>query len=336
MDSSQLSVLEWFMLVVIIKAGGEIVHKKCEDRKSAKHEVCVLVRRVSPAETVVASGVPWRTVGIYIYYCTLLPETTTTCTAEGRIMLGIRRTLLRYLFGGHARRRHSGDTVGEDGSDTFDDSHTTHVEAKDDDRCVHLSEVFVHPNVEQDYDQEQIDYWMDKSIQLETEVSRLKALIREQGMIKMYRLSFGGVEFVDITTQPLENIVNAHFQEVLRLREKQVSPSNPPCAQGYTCQSQQSASHPLSALGRGSSWPHNPSSTFGQSHFAAHLLEKCDVALEDVLGWCVNNVRVEILVKEGLEQISSRKFNDSCRESESNLFERHNVNEAMQNPMLHC
>ncbi len=163
------------------------------------------------------------------------------------------RTFIRYLFRRHARNRHSGASII--GSELLEESHMTHLN----DRCVRLSEVVMHHNVDKDSKQEEIDYWMDKSIQLETEVSRLKSLIREQGMIKIYRLSYGGAEFVGITTQSLKSKVKAHFQEVLWLR-----------------------------LGNA----HNQSSKFGQSHFAAHLVTNCDVALEDVFGLCVYNLKV--------------------------------------------
>ena len=180
----------------------------------------------------------------------------------------LRKLLLRYLF--PWRRASPGaaddeDTIGDHDSDTFDDDLPSTLAFTDD------SEVVVRQRIEHDTMNSIHDY-RQKVIQLEIEVSRLKEELRAsvlmEDKMKVYRLTYAGVTFINITGQNIKDKVKNHFHEIWWQRL------------GYT---------------------HKLSSPFGQSYFATCIvktLQNQNVPLEDVFGWCQRNVKVEIMVRQ--------------------------------------
>jgi hypothetical protein len=185
----------------------------------------------------------------------------------------LRKLLLRYLF--PWRRTSPGaaddeDTIGDHDSDTFDDDLLPNFVFTDDsdDR---ISEVVVRQRVEHDTMNSIHDY-RQKVFQLEMEVSRLKEKLRAsvlmEDKMKVYRLTYAGVTFINITGQNIKDKVKNHFHEIWWQRL------------GYT---------------------HKLSSPFAKSYFATCIvktLQHQNVPLEDVFGWCQRNVKVEMLVRQ--------------------------------------
>lgn len=184
----------------------------------------------------------------------------------------LRKLLLRYLF--PWRRASPGaaddeDTIGDHDSDTFDDDLSPNLAFTDDSEDT--SEVVVLQRLEHDAMNSIHDY-RQKVIQLEMEVSRLKDQVRASVLMeykmKVYRLSYAGVTFINMTGQNIKDKVKNHFHEIWWQRL------------GYT---------------------HKLSSPFGQSYFATVIvktLQHQNVPLEDVFGWCQRNVKVEMLVRQ--------------------------------------
>ena len=185
----------------------------------------------------------------------------------------LRKLLLRYLF--LWRRASPGaaddeDTIGDHDSDTFDDDLPPNL-ALTDDSDDRISEVVVRQRVGHDTMNSIHDY-RQKVFQLEMEVSRLKEKLRAsllmEDKMKVYRLTYAGVTFINMTGQNIKDKVKNHFHEIWWQRL------------GYT---------------------HKLSSPFGQSYFAASIvktLQHQNVPLEDVFGWCQRNVKVEMLVRQ--------------------------------------
>jgi len=184
----------------------------------------------------------------------------------------LRKLLLRYLF--PWRRTSPGaaddeDTIGDHDSDTFDDDLPPNLAFTDDSDGI--SEVVVRQRVGHDTMNSIHDY-RQKVFQLEMEVSRLKEKLRASVLLedkmKVYRLTYAGVTFINITGQNIKDKVKNHFHEIWWQRL------------GYT---------------------HKLSSPFSQSYFAQFIvktLQHQNVPLEDVFGWCQRNIKVEMLVRQ--------------------------------------
>lgn len=193
----------------------------------------------------------------------------------------LRKLLLRYLF--PWRRASPGaaddeDTIGDHDSDTFDDDLPPNLAFTDDSDGI--SEAVVRQRVEPGA---VIHDYRQKVIQLEMEVSRLKEELRAsvlmEDKMKVYRLTYAGVTFINITGQNIKDKVKNHFHEIWWHRL------------GYT---------------------HKLSSPFGKSYFAACIvktLQHQNVPLEDVLVWCQRNVKVEMLVRQPSRSKHSFSYN---------------------------
>ena len=197
----------------------------------------------------------------------------------------LRKLLLRYLFPWRRASPGAEDTIGDHDSDTFDDDLPPNL-AFTDDSDDRISDVVVRQSVDHDTMNSIHDY-RQKVIQLEMEVSRLKEKLRASVLLedkmKVYRLTYAGVTFINITGQNIKDKVKNHFHEIWWQRL------------GYT---------------------HKLSSPFVQSYFAQFIvktLQHQNVPLEDVFGWCQRNVKVEMLVRQRSRSNHSFKYDQDAR-----------------------